>query len=324
MTVQMLRDATEIHNGSTQQRGGGSPLEVSFRAMGCQTHVVIHGGRPEMLVRAEAQIRLFESLWSRFVATSDITIANGLPGRAVSVHEDTLAVVARAIAGWRQTDGLFDITVLPGLLAHGYTHSTATSQPAPPISGTRIGTNHEIAVDVRASTLTVPVDSALDLGGIGKGFAADVVAEDLMADGAHGVLVNIGGDLVVLGQPADGLSWHLGVEDPTKAPRHLTCLRLGSGGVATSGTTIRNWTAANGETAHHLINPMTARPSQAGLSTVTVVAGDAATAEVFATAAMMLDGDQAMAMLERNGLAGLAVGDDGCVHRTTTLRQFEA
>ena len=53
-------------------------------------------------------------------------------------------------------------------------------------------------------------------------------------------------------------------------------------------------------------------------------AGDAATAEVFATAAMMLDGDQAMAMLEHNGLAGLAVGDDGCVHRTTTLRQFEA
>ncbi len=324
MSVQTLREPTDSHGDSTRQRSDDGPLEVSFRAMGCQTHVVIHGGRPEMLVRAEAQIRLFESLWSRFVATSDITIANGTPGQAVSVHEDTLAVVARAIAGWRQTDGLFDITVLPGLLAHGYTHSTATSQPAPPVIGTRIGASQGIALDYGDSTLTVPVDSALDLGGIGKGFAADVIAEDLMADGAHGVLVNIGGDLVVLGQPAGGLSWHLGVEDPTKATRHMTCLRIGSGGVATSGTTIRNWTTANGELAHHLINPLTARPSQAGLSTVTVIAGDAATAEVFATAAMMLAGDQAMAMLERNGLDGLAVGDDGRVHRTTTLRQFEA
>ena len=90
-----------------------------------------------------------------------------------------------------------------------------------------------------------------------------------------------------------------------------------------SGTTIRTWTTEGGETAHHLIDPRTARPSRAGLSAATVIAGDAATAEVFATAATMLDGDSAMAMLERNGLAGLAVGDDGRVFRTMSLGQFE-
>ena len=123
----------------------------------------------------------------------------------------------------------------------------------------------------------MPADAALDLGGIGKGFAADIVAEDLIADGATGALVNIGGDLVALGRPGGEESWYLGVENPLDPPNHLTCLRVGSAGSATSGTTIRNWVTPAGEPVHHLIDPETAAPSRAGLSTVTVIAGDAAT-----------------------------------------------
>ena len=192
----------------------GEPLQVSFRAMGCAAHVVVHGGRPDMLATAERRIREYEALWSRFIDTSDITVANRAAGRAVRVHEDTLAVVARAIEGCRQTAGSFDITMLPRLLDQGYTHSVVTKAPAPAVSATRVGASSEIVVDFARSTLTVPVGAALDLGGIGKGFAADVVAEDLVADGALGALVNIGGDLAVCGVPGVGESWYLGIEDP--------------------------------------------------------------------------------------------------------------
>jgi thiamine biosynthesis lipoprotein len=302
----------------------GEPAQVAFRAMGCRAHVVIHGGQPSMLVSAERRIRELESRWSRFLDTSDITVANRAAGRPVRVHPDTLAVVERAIAGWRQTGGAFDATVLPHLLAHGYTHSTTTKAPAPALGATRVGVSGSIVVDFAASTLTVPAGAAVDLGGIGKGFAADIIAEDLVADGARGALVNIGGDLAVYGEPAPGESWYLGIDDPAAPGRHLTCLRVGAGGVATSGTTIRRWTNSSGQAAHHLIDPRTAEPSRAGLATVTVLAGDAATAEVFATAAMMLAGPAAMAMLEAHGLAGLAVGDDGQVHRSSTFAVFEA
>lgn len=302
----------------------GEPLQTSFRAMGCAAHVVVHGGRPDMLATAERRIRAYEALWSRFIDTSDITVANRAAGRAVRVHEDTLAVVARAIEGCRQTAGSFDITMLPRLLDQGYTHSVVTKAPAPAVSATRVGASSEIVVDFARSTLTVPVGAALDLGGIGKGFAADVVAEDLVADGALGALVNIGGDLAVCGAPGVGESWYLGIEDPADRPNHLTCLRLGGGGVATSGTTIRKWVAPDGSAAHHIIDPTTSKPSRGGLSIVTVVAGDAATAEIFAKAAMMLDGPRAMAMLSAAGLAGLGVGDDGVVHRSETLASFEA
>ncbi|MGZ4771678.1 MAG: FAD:protein FMN transferase [Ilumatobacteraceae bacterium] len=316
--------ASSDQSGDTSESAATvEPLQRDFRIMGCQAHIVLHGGTEEMLDRAEQRLRELESLWSRFVADSDITRANQAGGQAVVVHEDTLAVVSRALDAWRQTDGRFDITVLPALLDHGYTHSVTTQLPAPRVPGTRIGQSAWVKVDYDQSTLTVPASTAIDLGGIGKGFAADIVAEELIEGGALGALVNLGGDLVVLGRPSNDASWYLGIEDPASPPTHVALLRLDSGGVATSGTTVRRWSTSDGGTAHHLIDPSHAEPSTTTLLTATVIAADAATAEAFATAAMMLDGPAAIAMLEMVGLAGLVVAAHGEVLRTVTLDDFE-
>ncbi|MGZ4805229.1 MAG: FAD:protein FMN transferase [Ilumatobacteraceae bacterium] len=316
--------ASSDQSGDTSESAATvEPLQRDFRIMGCQAHIVLHGGTEEMLDRAEQRLRELESLWSRFVADSDITRANQAGGQAVVVHEDTLAVVSRALDAWRQTDGRFDITVLPALLDHGYTHSVTTQLPAPRVPGTRIGQSAWVKVDYDQATLTVPASTAIDLGGIGKGFAADIVAEELIEGGALGALVNLGGDLVVLGRPSNDASWYLGIEDPASPPTHVALLRLDSGGVATSGTTVRRWSTSDGGTAHHLIDPSHAEPSTTTLLTATVIAADAATAEAFATAAMMLDGPAAIAMLEKVGLAGLVVAANGEVLRTVTLDDFE-
>lgn len=298
-------------------------LQRTFKVMGCTAHLVVHGGTAAMLDEGERRLRELESWWSRFLADSDITRANERPGEAVAVQPDTLAVVARAIDGWKQTDGRFDITVLPALVHEGYARSVVTRDLAPVLPATRIGTSGWIVFDYETSTLTVPPGSAIDLGGIGKGFAADIVAEDLLELGATGVVVNIGGDLRVVGSPADDSSWHLGIENPLDPPHHLAFLRVAQGGVATSGTTIRRWERTDGTTAHHLIDPTTGQTSTAMVLTATVIASDAATAEVFATSVMLMDPRAGMAMLERVGLAGLAVTTDGAVHRTATLGAFE-
>lgn len=298
-------------------------LQRTFKVMGCTAHLVVHGGTPELLDQGEARLRELESWWSRFLGDSDITRANERPGEPVIVQPDTLAVVARAIDGWKQTDGRFDITVLPALVHEGYSRSVVTRDLAPTLPATRIGTTGWIVFDYEASTLTVPPGSAIDLGGIGKGFAADIVAEDLLELGATGVVVNIGGDLRVVGTPADDTSWHLGIENPLDPPHHLAFLRVAQGGVATSGTTIRHWTRDDGTTAHHLIDPTTGRSSSTTVLTATVVASDAATAEVFATSVMLMDPRAGMAMLERVGLAGIAVTADGAVYRSSTLGAFE-
>jgi thiamine biosynthesis lipoprotein len=289
---------------------------------------VVHGGCEAHLDHAERRLRELESWWSRFLLDSDITRANHAAGRPVVVHDDTLAVVRRAIDGWQQTTGRFDITTLPALLAAGYTHSTVDRVPAPAVRTSRGRVCGLVQLDYGESSLTVPAGAAIDLGGIGKGFAADVVAEELVADGAGGALVNLGGDIAVQGLPADSPVWSLGIDDPFRPaqrgePHHVARFHLVSGGVATSGTTIRRWTRADGSVAHHLIDPITAAPTTTGVLTATVIAADAATAEVFATAAATLPGAEAVAMLDGVGLAGLVVTDDGCIHRTASLKDYE-
>jgi thiamine biosynthesis lipoprotein len=277
-----------------------------------------------MLDQGERRLRELEAIWSRFIDDSDITRANQSAGHPVRVHEDTLAVVSRALDAWRQTDGRFDITTLPALVSAGYTHSATDHSVAPPVPGNRVGLSAWVQVDYAEGTLTVPSTTAIDLGGIGKGFAADIVAEELIESGAAGVVVNVGGDVRVMGRPATDTSWCLGIEDPTKSPAHLTFLRLDDGGVATSGTTVRRWTTPDGRSAHHLIDPRSGAPSTATILTATVIAADAATAEAFATAAMMLPAFEAVALLDRVLLAGLVVDADGQVFRTSTLKDFES
>lgn len=299
------------------------PHERNFRVMGCATHLIVHGGSADLLDEAERRLRELESIWSRFLVDSDITRANQAGGEPVVVHEDTLAVVSRALDAWRQTEGRFDITTLPALVDAGYTHSSTDHSAAPTVPGSRVGQSAWVRVDYQNATLTVPVTTAIDLGGIGKGFAADIVAEELIEAGASGVVVNVGGDLRVMGHPADDSSWYLGIEDPTHPPDHLAFIRLEDGGVATSGTTIKKWATPSGGTAHHLIDPSRGTPSATTLLTATVIASDAATAEAFATSAMMMQGPQAVAMLDSVGLAGLVVASDGQAFRSSTLKDYE-
>jgi thiamine biosynthesis lipoprotein len=286
-------------------------VQRSFRVMGCASHLIITGGTEALLDQAEGRLRDLESLWSRFLGNSDITRANQAAGVPVKVHEDTLAVVLRSIEAWKQTRGLFDITVLPALVHHGYTHSAITSDAAPRVSQQLIGVSGSVVVDVVNATICVPAGGAIDLGGIGKGFAADIVAEELLEAGALGALVNVGGDISVMGTPFDGEpAWMLGIEDPGSPQDHVGRIALNQGGVATSGTTIKRWTSPS------------ALPASTSLLTATVIAGDAATAEVFATAAMMGDGPHAVEILERAGLAGLMVATDLRVYRTKNLEAF--
>lgn len=149
----------------------------------------------------------------------------------------------------------------------------------------------------------------LDLGGIAKGWAADLALERFFASFLN-VIINVGGDMRVRGGKQPGESWALGIGDPREAPesdapRHAIVLMLGQGGLATSGATTR-WWRHRGQRQHHLIDPRTGRPAQIWidpsddadeaeeapeapllLATATALAPTAAHAEVAAKVALL-------------------------------------
>jgi len=133
--------------------------------------------------------------------------------------------------------------------------------------------------------------------------------------------VSIGGDLRCGGVPPWDEGWLVEVEDPFDPAQTLLTLRLREGAVVTTSRTKRTW-MRDGLTAHHIIDPATGRPADSGLASVTVLAGEAWWAEVFAKAAFLAVPVEGPKMLARADTTGILVDDMGVVHRLNRLAPY--
>jgi thiamine biosynthesis lipoprotein len=267
----------------------------SFRAMdtewwiGCDT--------PHLLPGAERLVRQLEARLSRFRRHSALSRLN----RERVAVDGVLAAVVRAALRFRTlTGGAFDPTLGAQLAAFGYDRTfAAVGRPGaslppirqrPAVGGLRIA--------VRGNHVALEGSGALDLGGIAKGWTVDCVSEWLMARGGHNILVDGGGDLRGLGGP-----WDIGVGDDL-------VVSVRGAGVATSSTLRRRWQTADGSVRHHLIDPHTGAPANGPLDTATVVARDAVTADVLATA-VVIDPEGVLPRLPALGARAAVRGRDG-------------
>jgi thiamine biosynthesis lipoprotein len=295
--------------------------------MGTWAHVVVVGGPTGALGRARSRIEQLEGRWSRFRPDSEVSRLNRAGGRPLVVSADTVTLVSRALSGRRATGGLFDPTLLGPLVEAGYDRSFELVARRSPAAGGRrpaeaggrgCSGRSAVAVDERVGTVALPSGTGFDAGGIGKGLAADLVVADLLAHGATGACVNLGGDLRAEG---DG-PWTVDVADPFDGRRRpVARLSFDAGGVATSSCLRRTWWH-DGTARHHLIDPATGRPSGTDVAAVTVLTGDAWRAEVLATAALLAGTDRALDVLAAAGATGLVVDGGGRTRLAPDLGPF--
>lgn len=289
--------------------------------MGTEVLVVVIGGPPHLAELAHQRIRTLEARWSRFEARSEISRLNRAHGgRPTIVSADTYRLVETAVSAWHRTAGRFDPTVLGAMVAGGYDRtfdelpadrsSSAEPTAAPGCAG--------IVLDPVLHAVTLPTGVGLDPGGIGKGLAADMVATELLSLGAHGALVDLGGDIRVVGRgPYDG-AWVVEVEDPDDAGRTLLRVALTDAAIATSSTKRRRW-SIDGAPRHHLIDPATGRGPTSRLVAATVIAGEAWWAEAL-TKAVLVAGH----LGPLSAASGLSVDTDGGVLMTPDLEVLAA
>ncbi|HET7379941.1 MAG TPA: FAD:protein FMN transferase [Gaiellales bacterium] len=293
-------------------------VQTRFKAMGttCSVGVTAAPGdeatADEALDAARLEIIACERALSRFIATSDLSALNRAGGDWVPVGSRLLAALAVARDARQASDGRFDPTILPVLAAAGYDGSFEQLEQRAPetLFGWRAGTRIEI--DLLAGRARLERGAAVDLGGIGKGWSADRTVARIRQVWplVPGCLVDMGGDIAVLGAPPHGGPWLVDIADPRRPGRPLARLGLERGGVATSGRDARRFGPQLG--LHHLIDPVTGRPSARGPLAVTVVASDAAQAEAHATALAVTPVEEAAAYIAaRPGLAAFVVPDAG-------------
>ncbi|MGE0878440.1 MAG: FAD:protein FMN transferase [Acidimicrobiia bacterium] len=302
------------------------PSVATFTAMGTQCAVVVNGP-PDLARRGEARVHELERRWSRFRPTSEISKLNRRADDIVGVSNETFVLVQRAVDAWHATNGAYDPTVLSAMVTLGYDrtfsevlarsgdggyadgpagadgrHSHAgPSQPAPGCDG--------IVLDRSLRTVRLPPGTGIDPGGIGKGLAADFVAGELMTLGAHGVCVNMGGDVRVEGRSPTGDGWIIGIADPTSPSDLLLTVELEHGAVVTSTTLTRRW-HRNGAALHHVLDPHTGTPARSGVLAASVLTAEAWWAEALAKVAIVRGAEAGARQITAVGATGVIVTPD--------------
>jgi thiamine biosynthesis lipoprotein ApbE len=263
---------------------------------------------------------------SRFRPDSEVVAIGQAAADAKGQYSTTVSpLLAEAIAvslrAASLTDGDVDPTVGAAISALGYDRdfvqvpATGPALPALPVRVRTIPGWRSVALDPVSRRLTVPAGIQLDLGATVKGWAADRCAAGIADKLGCGILVSLGGDTAVAGEPPAG-GWRIRVQDVTGMPDEpaeglSTVVAIREGGLATSSITARRW-QRGGDILHHILDPRTGLPAAPVWRTVSVAAASCADANTAATAAI-IRGRQALPWLTGLKLPARLVETDGGV-----------
>jgi thiamine biosynthesis lipoprotein len=281
-------------------------LNRKFQVMGCPCEIILEAEQDKLSSVADLAIveaKRFEKKYSRYREDSVVSAINRAAGvERVNIDEETHLLLSYAETCFLESNGLFDIT--SGVLRKVW-HKEMVSMPDTETLQHILQTVGWEHVDRTSSTifLTKP-EMEIDFGGFGKEYAADAMASLIRQHGvAHGI-VNLGGDIVVLGPHLSGAAWQIGITHPTVAGDAIATIAIESGAITTSGGYERYF-EVSGKRYSHLLNPKTGRPVD-GLLSVSVTAKHCLVAGSLATIAMLNDSKNGLAWLEDAGQPFLA------------------
>lgn len=262
-----------------------------------------------------------EAILDRHRADSEITAINNLAGKEpVSVSADTFKNISLALEVSLLSSGAFDLTVAPLLELWGFgTGNTVVpseqdlAKVLPLVDYRRV----RLAEDGMQVFLENE-GMKLDLGGIAKGFIVDRAVEVLQAAGVSSGTVDAGGDIRAIGSKPDGSPWRIGIRHPRERRELVAIVDIRNQAIVTSGDYERFFTA-EGQRYHHLLDPQTGMPAR-GVTSVTIMAPDAFTADAYSTAVFVMGLERGMALVESlPGVEAIIITEDAQVHLSSGL-----
>lgn len=289
-------------------------------AMDTYINLTAYGPNAEAaLDLAEARIRELENLWSVTDEGSEIYAANHSGGAAVSVSADTEELLRFALDMAGETGGALEPTIYPVLTAWGFTTDSYQIPAQEELDRLLKLVDYE-AITLTDNTVTVPDGMMLDLGAVGKGYAADETAAILRENGVESALLDFGGNILTVGSKPDSTPWRVGVRDPD-SDGTLGMLEVIDQSVVVSGGYEKYFVGEDGERYWHIIDPETGRPARSGLVQAAIVSQESRLCDALSTAIFVMGLDEAVDYWQaRQDFDMLLLTDDREIYLTEGLR----
>ena len=291
-----------------------TPRRFPFRAMGapCQIQLFETPGVERIARAAIDEVARLEAKYSRYRDDSVASAINRSAGRpeGVTVDAETAALLDYAAIAHRESGGRFDVT--SGVLRRAWDFRSGRLPAEDEIAALRelVGWQH---VEWDGERIVLPrVGMEIDFGGYVKEYTADRVAELCRERGARHGLVDLGGDVALVGPQPDESPWRVGIRHPRIPGVALAWIPLASGAIATSGDYER-FMQVDGRRYGHILDPGTGWPVE-GLVSASVVAPHCVVAGTATTIAMLMPEDDGRAWLEGLALPHLCVDRKGACH----------
>lgn len=255
----------------------------------------------EIINRLWKNILLFEKRFSRFLPNSELTKFNLSAGLKNSISVEFKELLLAAKDKSLESEGFFNPFILPALHRAGYKQSMV---PGYENDLQNDYSNLHVAdpkdLEVGDSWARIPHGTAIDMGGCGKGYLAELLRKEVDTNLVSGYWISLGGDIVGFGKNEDGDSWEVeiseGGEDGNADWKIDAVDKYFA--VATSGTN-RRAGINKGKKWHHILDPRTQLPAETDLFMATIYSDNCLNADILASSAIILGSNDAEAYLKK-------------------------
>lgn len=246
--------------------------------------------------------------------------------KPVKISEETMDVVKQSLKYAKDMDGLFDPTIGPLVDLWGIGTDNARVPEQSEVDAAKALIDYKsVVIDEAAGTVFLPKKGmVLDLGGIGKGYAADRIADYLKAEGIDSALIDLGGSsIIALGHKADGSEWNIGLQDPDQSRgSQLGTIKISDEVIDDSGVYERFF-MQDGIRYHHILNPHDGYPSQNGLKSVTIMSPNATDADALSTGVFLMGAEEGLKYIESlpGGIEAFFITENNQIFATPGIKE---
>ena len=264
----------------------------------------------------------YEHLFSATLPDSDISRINAAEGEPVTVCDETIELLEKGITYGDLSEGRFDITI--GALSSLWDFSKNIGNVPNQIDidqALQTVDYHEIQIDGNTVTVTNP-DTRIDLGGIAKGYIADQMKEYLGKQGVTSGIINLGGNVLVIGSKTDGTAYTIGIQKPFEdTGSAIASLKITDQSVVSSGVYERYF-EKDGTLYHHILDPQTGYPYQNDLLGVSIICDSSVDGDALSTTAFSMGLKEGMKFIESlPDTEAIFITEDYEIHTSSGIKE---